>query len=90
MSDVMISTSALTKRFGDVQALDQVEFEVHKGEVVGFLGPNGAGKSTTMRILTCFISPSSGSATVNRPARVGGATPGRVTASPFRSRSPPR
>src|SRR3954468_14894505 len=65
MSDVMISTSALTKRFGDVQALDQVEFEVHKGEVVGFLGPNGAGKSTTMRILTCFISPSSGSAKVH-------------------------
>lgn len=65
MSDVMISTSALTKRFGDVQALDQVEFEVHKGEVVGFLGPNGAGKSTTMRILTCFISPSAGSATVH-------------------------
>ena len=65
MSDVMISTSALTKRFGDVQALDQVEFEVHKGEVVGFLGPNGAGKSTTMRILTCFISPSSGAAKVH-------------------------
>src|SRR3954468_14794020 len=65
MSDVMISTSALTKRFGDVQALDQVEFEVHKGEVVGFLGPNGAGKSTTMRILTCFISPSTGSAKAN-------------------------
>ncbi len=65
MSDVMISTNALTKRFGDVQALDQVEFEVHKGEVVGFLGPNGAGKSTTMRILTCFISPTSGSALVH-------------------------
>src|SRR3954454_18565539 len=65
MSDVMISTNALTKRFGDVQALDQVDFEVHKGEVVGFLGPNGAGKSTTMRILTCFISPSSGSAKVH-------------------------
>src|SRR6185295_2507924 len=65
MSDVMISTNALTKRFGDVQALDQVDFEVHKGEVVGFLGPNGAGKSTTMRILTCFISPTSGSATVH-------------------------
>ena len=65
MSDVMISTNALTKRFGDVQALDQVDFEVHKGEVVGFLGPNGAGKSTTMRILTCFISPSSGSALVH-------------------------
>ncbi|HKO90095.1 MAG TPA: ATP-binding cassette domain-containing protein [Polyangiaceae bacterium] len=65
MSDVMISTSGLTKRFGNVQALEQVEFEVQKGEVVGFLGPNGAGKSTTMRILTCFISPSSGSALVH-------------------------
>jgi ABC-2 type transport system ATP-binding protein len=65
MSDVMISTSGLTKRFGNVQALEQVEFEVQKGEVVGFLGPNGAGKSTTMRILSCFISPSSGSALVH-------------------------
>jgi ABC-2 type transport system ATP-binding protein len=65
MSDVMIRTSGLTKRFGDVQALEQVDFEVRKGEVVGFLGPNGAGKSTTMRILTCFISPTSGSATVH-------------------------
>ncbi|HWO11845.1 MAG TPA: ATP-binding cassette domain-containing protein, partial [Polyangiaceae bacterium] len=65
MSDVMIRTSGLTKRFGSVQALDQVDFEVRKGEVVGFLGPNGAGKSTTMRILTCFISPSAGSALVH-------------------------
>jgi ABC-2 type transport system ATP-binding protein len=65
MSDVMIRTSGLTKRFGDVRALDQVDFEVRKGEVVGFLGPNGAGKSTTMRILTCFISPTSGSALVH-------------------------
>jgi ABC-2 type transport system ATP-binding protein len=65
MSDVMIRTSGLSKRFGDVQALDQVDFEVKKGEVVGFLGPNGAGKSTTMRILTCFISPTSGSASVH-------------------------
>jgi ABC-2 type transport system ATP-binding protein len=65
MSDVMIRTSGLSKRFGDVRALDQVDFEVRKGEVVGFLGPNGAGKSTTMRILTCFISPTAGSATVH-------------------------
>jgi ABC-2 type transport system ATP-binding protein len=65
MSDVMIRTSGLTKRFGNVQALDQVDFEVRKGEVVGFLGPNGAGKSTTMRILSCFISPTSGSAIVH-------------------------
>jgi ABC-2 type transport system ATP-binding protein len=65
MAEVMIRTSGLTKRFGGVRALEQVDFEVRKGEVVGFLGPNGAGKSTTMRILTCFISPSSGSAQVH-------------------------
>src|SRR6185369_12233889 len=62
---VMIQANGLTKRFGVVRALDKVNFEVKRGEVVGFLGPNGAGKSTTMRILTCFISPSTGSATVN-------------------------
>jgi ABC-2 type transport system ATP-binding protein len=65
MADVMIEASSLTKRFGQVPALEQVSFQVHQGEVVGFLGPNGAGKSTTMRILTCFISPSSGSARVH-------------------------
>jgi ABC-2 type transport system ATP-binding protein len=64
MTDVMISTNGLSKHFGAVRALDNVNFEVTKGEVVGFLGPNGAGKSTTMRILTCFISPTSGSAKV--------------------------
>ncbi|HEX2733624.1 MAG TPA: ATP-binding cassette domain-containing protein [Polyangiaceae bacterium] len=65
MSDVMIQASSLSKTFGNVQALAKVDFEVRKGEVVGFLGPNGAGKSTTMRILTCFISPTSGSAKVH-------------------------
>ena len=64
-SDVMIEASALTKRFGSLRALDKVSFEVHRGEVVGFLGPNGAGKSTTMRILTCFISASGGTAKVH-------------------------
>jgi len=64
-TDVMIQANGLTKRFGVVRALDKVNFEVKRGEVVGFLGPNGAGKSTTMRILTCFISPTTGSATVN-------------------------
>jgi ABC-2 type transport system ATP-binding protein len=64
-TDVMIQANGLTKRFGGVRALDKVNFEVKRGEVVGFLGPNGAGKSTTMRILTCFISPSTGSAKVN-------------------------
>jgi ABC-2 type transport system ATP-binding protein len=65
MTDVMIAADALSKRFGDVRALDKVSFEVRKGEVVGFLGPNGAGKSTTMRILTCFISPTGGTASVH-------------------------
>jgi ABC-2 type transport system ATP-binding protein len=64
-TDVMIHASNLTKMFGSLAALDRVSFDVHKGEVVGFLGPNGAGKSTTMRILTCFISPSSGTAKIH-------------------------
>lgn len=64
-TDVMIQASNLSKRFGSVKALDKVSFEVEKGEVVGFLGPNGAGKSTTMRILTCFLAPSGGTAKVN-------------------------
>jgi ABC-2 type transport system ATP-binding protein len=65
MSDVMIYASDLSKTFGSFRALDKITFEVKRGEIVGFLGPNGAGKSTTMRILTCFISPSGGVARVN-------------------------
>src|SRR5262245_20842902 len=61
----MIEASSLSKRYGAFRALDNVSFEVHRGEVVGFLGPNGAGKSTTMRILTCFISASGGTARVH-------------------------
>jgi ABC-2 type transport system ATP-binding protein len=64
-TDVMIQASGVTKRFGHVRALDKVNFEVRRGEVVGFLGPNGAGKSTTMRILTCYIAPSAGTAKVH-------------------------
>jgi len=64
-TDVMIYADDLTKRFGSLRALDRIRFEVSRGEVVGFLGPNGAGKSTTMRILTCFISPSDGTAKVH-------------------------
>jgi ABC-2 type transport system ATP-binding protein len=63
-TDVMIYANDLSKRFGTFRALDKVSFEVRKGEVVGFLGPNGAGKSTTMRILTCFLAPSEGTARV--------------------------
>jgi ABC-2 type transport system ATP-binding protein len=64
-TDVMIQATGLSKRFGSVRALDKVNFEVRRGEVVGFLGPNGAGKSTTMRILTCYIAANSGAARVN-------------------------
>ncbi len=64
-TEVMIEARELSKSFGAVQALDKVSFQVRRGEVVGFLGPNGAGKSTTMRILTCFIAPTNGTATVH-------------------------
>lgn len=63
-TEVMIEASNLSKRFGNTKALDKVSFEVKQGEVVGFLGPNGAGKSTTMRILTCFLAPTTGTAKV--------------------------
>jgi ABC-2 type transport system ATP-binding protein len=59
-----ISVSSITKRYGQQKALNQASFEIGSGEVVGFLGPNGAGKSTMMKILTCFIPPTSGSAIV--------------------------
>ena len=64
-TDVMIYANDLSKSFGSFRAIDKVNFEVRRGEVVGFLGPNGAGKSTTMRILTCFIAPSAGTARIN-------------------------
>jgi len=65
MSDLMIEARDLTKQYGPATALKDVSFEVRKGEVLGFLGPNGAGKTTTMKILTCFIAPTSGTAKVN-------------------------
>jgi ABC-2 type transport system ATP-binding protein len=60
----VISVSHLTRRFGSFTALDDLSFEVHKGEVVGFLGPNGAGKTTTMRILTGYLPATSGAVAV--------------------------
>src|SRR5215475_8936267 len=60
----MISVKDLTKRYARTTAVDHISFEVEKGQIVGFLGPNGAGKTTTMRILTCFLPPSSGTAQV--------------------------
>jgi len=60
----MIKVTELTKKYARTVAVDQISFEVEKGQIVGFLGPNGAGKTTTMRMLTCFMPPTSGSATV--------------------------
>jgi ABC-2 type transport system ATP-binding protein len=60
----MIEVEGLTKRYGRATAVDGVSFRVEKGEVLGFLGPNGAGKTTTMRILTCYLPPTEGSARV--------------------------
>jgi ABC-2 type transport system ATP-binding protein len=59
-----ISVRHITKQFGAQKALDDVSFEIGGSEVVGFLGPNGAGKSTMMKILTCFLPPTSGDASV--------------------------
>ena len=60
----MIEVRELTKSYGTTIAVNQVTFDAHAGEVLGFLGPNGAGKTTTMRILTCYLSADAGSATV--------------------------
>lgn len=60
----MISVSTLVKDFGSIRAVKGISFDVPRGQILGFLGPNGAGKSTTMKMLTCFIEPSSGTATV--------------------------
>lgn len=60
----MIKVEGLTKRYDRFPAVQGIDFEVEKGQIVGFLGPNGAGKTTTMRILTCFLPPTSGKAAV--------------------------
>lgn len=60
----MIKVEGLTKRYARNVAVDNISFEVQKGQIVGFLGPNGAGKTTTMRVLTCFLPPTDGKVTV--------------------------
>jgi ABC-2 type transport system ATP-binding protein len=64
MGDIMIEVKDLTKDYGSRRAINKLNFTISKGEVVGFLGPNGAGKSTTMKIITGFMAPSSGTATI--------------------------
>ncbi len=60
----MIKVEGLTKRYARTVAVNNISFEVEKGQIVGFLGPNGAGKTTTMRVLTCFLPPTAGTASV--------------------------
>lgn len=60
----VIEVAELTKKFGEITAVDHIDFDVRKGEIFGFLGPNGAGKTTTIRILTGIIKPDSGEATI--------------------------
>jgi ABC-2 type transport system ATP-binding protein len=64
-SNIMIEIQDLTKKFGDLTAVDDLSFNVNEGEVFGFLGPNGAGKTTTVRMLCCLISKTSGSARIS-------------------------
>ncbi len=60
----MIEVQKLRKQFGPIVAVDDVSFDVNKGDVLGFLGPNGAGKSTTMNMLSCFMPPDGGTAKI--------------------------
>src|SRR5664279_459496 len=76
-----VLVEGLTKRYGDVTAVDDLSFSVEPGRVTGFLGPNGAGKTTTLRMLLGLVAPSAGSATIGgqnyvdieEPTRVVGA-----------------
>ncbi|MBE9561837.1 MAG: ATP-binding cassette domain-containing protein [Proteobacteria bacterium] len=63
--DTIIDIKKLCKQFDSLTAVDNISFQVKKGEVLGFLGPNGAGKSTTMKMITGFLSPTSGTVTVD-------------------------
>ncbi|VAX01516.1 Gliding motility-associated ABC transporter ATP-binding protein GldA [hydrothermal vent metagenome] len=61
----LIQVQHLTRHYGNIAAVEKLEFELHKGEILGFLGPNGAGKSTTMNMITGNLAPSSGKITIN-------------------------
>src|SRR3972149_9302559 len=62
--EVLIKAHDLTKKFGNLTAVDHIDFEVYKGECVGFLGPNGAGKTTTVRMIYCFLPLTEGELSV--------------------------
>ncbi len=61
----MFNVRGLTKTYGETVAVNDISFEVQKGEILGFLGPNGAGKTTTMKILTCFMPPTAGKVSID-------------------------
>ena len=61
----MIEVSHVSRNFGDFRAVNDVSFSIPTGQIVGLLGPNGAGKTTTMRMITGFLSPTSGSVTID-------------------------
>jgi lipooligosaccharide transport system ATP-binding protein len=65
MSSPVIIARELTKRYDELEAVRGVSFQVRSGEIVGFLGPNGAGKTTTVRMLSCFLPPTSGTASIH-------------------------
>jgi ABC-2 type transport system ATP-binding protein len=64
--DQMITAQGITKKFGEITAVNNITFSIREGEITGLLGPNGAGKTTTLRMLTCFLKPDSGTITVGR------------------------
>ncbi len=61
----MITVENLTKKFGDITAVENISFDINESEIFGFLGPNGAGKTTTIRMLSTLISPTSGKITID-------------------------
>ena len=61
----MISVKNISKKFGDIQAVKNLSFEVNEGEIIGLLGPNGAGKSTTMRVMSGFLAADEGDVIIN-------------------------
>jgi ABC-2 type transport system ATP-binding protein len=65
MAETLISAQAVTKKFGELTAVDDISFDVHRGEIFAFLGPNGAGKSTTIKMMTTMLRPTSGTIKLN-------------------------
>src|SRR5215472_14757285 len=65
MSDTIICLDGLTKTYGDFEAVRNLSFRLHRGEIFGFLGANGAGKTTTMRMLCGLVRPTAGEATID-------------------------